>query len=395
MAGNFMQYAADDAKSGPKTTADLPIDSHELIALCAPRLCFLSSGTVEGGDPKWIDARGTFMAGILASPVYKLLGKQGFVVSGDYLSEPMPPVEKLIGGELAWRQHAGGHDVTPNWPSFFEWVSNYIKSPAADTTSTSANNSPGRSEPPGSDHGIEVVQPIPRTDANSLQAHQDLLQKAHSGGIDVYFLGDSITRRWGCSDPQYAPLLANWRANFLGWNAGNFGWGGDTTQNILWRLENGELDGVQPKVIVIEAGTNDIGSHTNADTVVEDLPRRIGAIVKLCRAKAPHATVVITAIFPRNDDKVLMPKINQINTAIAKLTDGTNIRYLNVNDRFVDENGNVRDGMLGDGLHPTVMGYQVWADGLKQIFTDLLGPSATTDHAPPPTGDPTAIHGGK
>ncbi|HEX3599604.1 MAG TPA: GDSL-type esterase/lipase family protein, partial [Lacipirellulaceae bacterium] len=395
MAGNFMKYAAGNAKSGPKTTGDLPIDSHELIALCAPRLCFLSSGTVEGGDPKWIDSHGTFMAGVLASPVYQLLGKRGFATPGDYLTEPMPPVQQLIGGELAWRQHAGGHDVTPNWPTFFEWVGNYIKSPAADITSSSGNNSRGPSDSHGSDHDIDAVQPIPRKDANSLQAHHDLIEKAHSGGIDVYFVGDSITRRWGCSDPQYAPLLANWRKNFSGWNAGNFGWGGDTTQNILWRLENGELDGVQPHVIVVEAGTNDISSHANDNTVVDDVPRRIDSIVKVCHAKAPQAKIVITAIFPRSDDKSLMPKIAQINAAIAKLADGSDIRYLNVNDWFVDENGSVRDGMLGDGLHPTVMGYQVWADGLKPILTDLLGPPAATDHAPPPTGDPSATHSGK
>ena len=127
MCGNFMKYAAAESSFGSKTTADLPIDSHELIALCAPRPCFISYGTVEHGDPEWVDARGSFMAGILASPVYELLGKKGFGTAADYLNEPMPPVEQLVGGELAWRQHNGGHDVTPNWPAFFEWAEMYIK----------------------------------------------------------------------------------------------------------------------------------------------------------------------------------------------------------------------------------------------------------------------------
>ena len=104
---------------------------------------------------------------------------------------------------------------------------------------------------------IPANQPLERTDRNSQLAHQQLLDKARRGTIDVFFLGDSITRRWGATD--YPDFLANWKQNFFGWNAANFGWGGDTTQNILWRLENGELDGVNPKVIVILAGTNNVG----------------------------------------------------------------------------------------------------------------------------------------
>ena len=126
MAGNFIKYGASDPM---KTAADLPVDSHELIAMCAPRPCFISYGVVEHGDAKWVDAHGSFMAGVLAGPVYRLLGKKDFGTPGDYLTDPMPPVKELIGGELAWRQHEGGHDVTPNWPAFFTWVAAYVKPP--------------------------------------------------------------------------------------------------------------------------------------------------------------------------------------------------------------------------------------------------------------------------
>jgi hypothetical protein len=126
MAGNFIKYGASDPA---KTAADLPVDSHELIALCAPRPCFISYGMVEHGDAKWVDAHGSFMAGVLAGPVYRLLGKRDFGSAGDYLTDEMPPIKQLIGGELAWRQHEGGHDVTPNWPSFFQWVGAYIQAP--------------------------------------------------------------------------------------------------------------------------------------------------------------------------------------------------------------------------------------------------------------------------
>src|ERR1700704_6063149 len=97
-------------------------------------------------------------------------------------------------------------------------------------------------------------RPVSRTDQNSLTAHAQLLEKAKKGGIDIYFEGDSITRRWGATD--YPNLLANWNQNFFGWNAADFGWGADRIENILWRLENGELDGVHPKIIVLLAGTN-------------------------------------------------------------------------------------------------------------------------------------------
>ena len=223
-----------------------------------------------------------------------------------------------------------------------------------------------------------------------MTAHAQLLEKARAGRIDVYFVGDSITRRWGATD--YPELLANWRQNFFGWNAGNFGWGADRTQNILWRLDNGELDGVNPKVIVIQAGTNNIGSQPGGPDKVAEISRGLAAILERSRQKAPKAIVILTAIFPRNDNMAVMPEIDQVNANLARLADGRAIRYLNVNDKLADRDGRLFAGMMNerDKLHPTLQGYQVWADGLKPILTELLGPPAATDLAPPPTGDPSA-----
>jgi hypothetical protein len=130
MAGNYLKYGAEEATAGRKTAADLPVDQHELIALCAPRPCFISNG-VPPGDPNWIDARGSFMAAVLAGPAYRLLGKKDLGTPGDYLTDKMPPVNTLIGGELAWRQHDGGHTNIPNFPAFFEWAGRYITTPRA------------------------------------------------------------------------------------------------------------------------------------------------------------------------------------------------------------------------------------------------------------------------
>jgi hypothetical protein len=123
MAGNFIKYGASDPELTP---GDMPVDSHELIALCAPRPCFISYGIPEKGDALWVDAHGSFMAGVLASEVYEFLGKRGFGIKEDYLTAKMPPLKTLVGGELAWRQHDGGHDVTPNWPAFWEWVGAFV-----------------------------------------------------------------------------------------------------------------------------------------------------------------------------------------------------------------------------------------------------------------------------
>src|SRR5262245_35623081 len=230
-------------------------------------------------------------------------------------------------------------------------------------------------------------QPVSRTDANSLSAHQQRLEKKNKGRIDIYFEGDSITRRWGATD--YPELLANWKQNFFGWNAGNFGWGADTTQNILWRLNNGEMDGVNPKVIVLLAGTNNVGrtAPDNVEARAADITKGLKAILDTMRAKAPQATIILTAIFPRNDNIAVMPVIKRINENLAKFADGKTVRYLNINSKLADNNDVLFEGVMGDRLHPTLKGYQVWADALKPIFRELLGPPAKEDHAPPPTGD--------
>jgi cephalosporin-C deacetylase len=234
----------------------------------------------------------------------------------------------------------------------------------------------------------------PRTDANSRRAHEQLLAKRSAGRIDVYFAGDSITRRWGTSDAQYAEFLANWKQNFSGWNAANFGWGGDKTQHILWRLRNGELDGVNPKIVVLMAGTNNVGRASplgNAGERAADVVRGVAAVVGEIRRLAPEATVIVTGITPRNDNIDVMPVIDTANRGIARLADGKTIRYININERLADPENKLRPGMAHDGLHLTAQAYQVWADALKPIFTELLGPPAASDNAPPPTGDPSAL----
>jgi lysophospholipase L1-like esterase len=369
MAGNFIKYGAEEATFGRKDAGDIPVDAHQLIALCAPRPTFISYGIPEKGDANWLDQQGSYMATVAAGEAFRLLGARDIGDRNDYRVAQMPAVNVgLLDGELAWRQHDGGHEDRSNMSFFISWASKLINHRA-----------------PNYPADVAVM----RADRNSHLAHAQLLEKAKQGGIDVYFAGDSIARRWGATD--YPHFLAHWKQNFFGWNAGNFGWGADGTQHILWRLQNGELDGVNPKVIVLLAGTNNVGKEAGDDAKVADITKGLKAIVGLCREKAPNATIIITAIFPRNDGGLaVVPTINRINANLAALADGKSIRFLNVNDKLADANGKLFDGMMGDQLHPSLKGYQVWADGLKPILTELLGAPAATDTAPPPTGDPSA-----
>ena len=282
----------------------------------------------------------------------------------------MPPVgEGLLDGRLAWRQHEGGHTDAPNWRYFIPWAERELGLAAASRPATTV--------------------PTRRTDPNSETAHQELVQKAGAGVVDVYFIGDSITRRWGALD--YPDLLESFKKNFSGWNAADFGWGADRTQNILWRLDNGELPRAAPKVFVVQAGTNNLGDFGSADERVDAIAAGIEAIVERCRRYAPDALVVLTAVFPRRDKPELNPSIAAINEKLAAYADGDKVRYLDINDRLADARGVPRKEMfMGGGLHPSLAAYQIWADALAPILAARLGPRAERDLAPPPTGDPAA-----
>jgi hypothetical protein len=127
MAGNFLKYGTEESTFGRKTAADIPVDAHQLIALCAPRLTFISYGIPERGDAKWLDQQGSYMAAVAAQPVFRLLGARDLGVSDDYMKEKMPAVNvSLLDGHLAWRQHDGGHTDGPNWKYFIPWADKFL-----------------------------------------------------------------------------------------------------------------------------------------------------------------------------------------------------------------------------------------------------------------------------
>ena len=127
MAGNFLKYGASEATFGSKKAGDLPVDAHELIALCAPRLTFVSYGVPEKGDAKWLDHQGSFMAAVAAQPVFRLLGAKDLGRYGRLSHREDAAGERgLLDGQLAWRQHDGGHTDAPNWKYFIPWADKFL-----------------------------------------------------------------------------------------------------------------------------------------------------------------------------------------------------------------------------------------------------------------------------
>jgi lysophospholipase L1-like esterase len=208
---------------------------------------------------------------------------------------------------------------------------------------------------------------IPATRSNPTNwfaRHEKFVSQAKTGDIQLLFLGDSITAGW-----------ASWGANV--WNqfyaprhAGNFGIGGDRTQHVLWRIENGELDGIHPKVIVLLIGTNN--SDTNSP---DQISEGVEKIVAEIRRKCPRSKILLLAIFPRNRPTAKphqMEIIHQVNERIAKLDNGKTIKFLDVNKVFLDVDGNVRGDLMPDFLHPNPHGYELWAEAMEPTLAKML-----------------------
>jgi lysophospholipase L1-like esterase len=204
-------------------------------------------------------------------------------------------------------------------------------------------------------------------DDTFMKRHAEYVALARKGNIDLYFVGDSITDWWSKYGKE------TWSKEFAGWNPGNFGISADRTQHVLWRLKNGELDGVKPKVFVMMIGTNNLGANTNEQIVAGN-----AAIIKELRETNPQAKVLLLGIFPRASKTSDVPnsRIPEINKELAKLADGKEIQFLDLGPKFLDEQGNLPKSVMPDGLHPNEKGYEIWAEAIKPKLTELLGAPA-------------------
>jgi N-acetylglucosamine-6-sulfatase len=199
----------------------------------------------------------------------------------------------------------------------------------------------------------------PRNDAR----HAGFVEIAKAGNIDLLFVGDSITDLWddrakGIWDSTWAPL-----------KAANFGISGDTTQGVLWRMQNGELEGFKAKLIVLMLGTNNISRNP-----VDDIVEGDRLIVEEFKKRQPQSRVLILGIFPRNAEATNPARatIKEINAKLAKFADNKQVFYMDIGEKFLTPDGTLTAEIMNDFLHPTEKGYQIWADATKDRVKELM-----------------------
>lgn len=208
--------------------------------------------------------------------------------------------------------------------------------------------------------------------ARFLELHESFLARGKEAPVGLLFLGDSITYQWS-RHPQI------WEKYYAAYQPANFGIGGDKTQHVLWRIENGELDNINPRVVVFLLGTNNSGAYTAEEIIAANTK-----IVRKIREKLPDTKVLVLAIFPRGPrhfDKNGVPKddgvtrmavIEKVNQGMAKLDDGKNVRFLDIGSSFLDPDGKIPEDIMYDQLHLTEKGYQIWADAMQPLLTEML-----------------------
>jgi len=205
---------------------------------------------------------------------------------------------------------------------------------------------------------VPTDQPAAKEDGHGnisppfLAAHQAFLARGKKGKIGLLFLGDSITQGWNSAKTV-------WQSHYGNDDPANFGIGGDTTQNVLWRIQNGELDQIHPKVVVLLIGTNNIGASA-VDILKGD------------------TKLLLLGIFPRGADPkdprvaAVREKIKTVNLGLAKLDDGEKTRYLDIGDKFLNGDGVITKDIMRDALHPTAKGYQIWADAMQPLLDEMM-----------------------
>lgn len=219
--------------------------------------------------------------------------------------------------------------------------------------------------------------PVPRP-GNWMRRHDTYVAKAKAGGVDLYMLGDSITDNWG-NNQAYRK---SWEKYLGGWKPGDFGISGDRTQHVLWRITNGELDGVTPKAIVLMIGTNNLPPNpANMPNAPEEVAAGIKKIVGVLREKQPQAKILLLGVFPRADARAgadIMTKIDAINNIIKTYDDGKMVKYLNINEKFLNAEGKLTKEIMPDLLHPNEKGYEIWGEAITPVLTEWLGAPAAT-----------------
>lgn len=205
--------------------------------------------------------------------------------------------------------------------------------------------------------------------------HEEVLRIGRTVDPEIVLIGDSITHfRGGIPEEKIANGLDSWHDVFGEYRTLNLGFGWDRTQNVLWRLEHGEFDGLNPKIVIIHIGTNNLSETENArkNTTVEI----VEGIMKICdtvNSRVPDAEIILVGILPRgeNPDGPFRDQIAKINKLLAEYTSNGNVFYIDVGDDFLNNEGIIPKDMMSDFCHPTAKGYWILADALKKTMSNL------------------------
>ena len=211
-----------------------------------------------------------------------------------------------------------------------------------------------------------AIIPVPRLDGYVQNRVATVLQRSkdNPGKYDIIFIGDSITQGWEDAGANV------WKQFYGHRKCLNLGVSGDRTQHVLWRFEQGQLDGLKPKVAVVMIGTNNSNKDDNSETDILD---GIKAIISQIRERLPKTKVILCAIFPRGATfSTQRGKILQVNQALAKLDDGKDLFYVDFGFQLIEADGSISKDIMPDYLHPNERGYEIWADAIEPLLKKLL-----------------------
>jgi lysophospholipase L1-like esterase len=209
-----------------------------------------------------------------------------------------------------------------------------------------------------------AVRPVPR-DGGWIQRHESFNARAKQGDVDLVFIGDSITQGWeGAGREAWAKFYGQRKAM-------NLGIGGDRTQHVLWRLDNGNIEGIKPKCAVLMIGTNNSNGNDNS---AEEIGDGIKAIITKLRTKLPETRILVLAIFPRGEKPNPQREKNAKASELAsKLADDKMVHFVDIGPKFLSEDGTLPRDIMPDLLHLSPKGYQIWAESIEAKVAELLG----------------------
>lgn len=192
--------------------------------------------------------------------------------------------------------------------------------------------------------------------------HEERLEQVKQGNIDLVFLGDSITQGWEGNGGK--PI---WERFYAPRHPLNLGFSGDRTQHVLWRLDNGEVDGIKPKAAVLMIGTNNVGGNS-----ADEIAAGIKAVVLKLREKLPETKILVLGVFPRSEKPdAARERLAQVNEKVQSLADGKSVFFLDIGKAFLQEDGTISKEIMPDFLHLSPKGYRIWADSIEPKLWEL------------------------